>query len=72
MTATALIPLGLVVTILATDAWVYSDARAQAAHGTPVVFTYGVFRIETPPQWFFACLFLWLLFFPLYLVGRRA
>jgi len=34
--------------VVAVDAWVYEDAKARAARGTPVVFSFGTFTIDTP------------------------
>jgi hypothetical protein len=67
----SLLPLLPLFLILGTDVWVYSDAKAQCGRGTPVVFTLGQFRIDDPTGWVLACTFLWIIFFPLYLVGRR-
>jgi hypothetical protein len=64
-----LVPLLLIV---ATDVWVYADDRAQCERGTPLVFSLGQFQIDRPVDWVAACTFLWVIFFPLYLVGRRA
>ena len=71
--ATALVPILvlLVLVVLATDVWVYVDAKALCERGTPVVFSIGTFRVDTPAAWFFGCLFLWIVFFPLYITGRR-
>jgi len=68
---TALVPLVVLLALLATDLWVYTDAKAQAEHGAPVVFTWGSFKVDTPTEWFVACLLLSILFIPLYLAGRR-
>ena len=72
MSSADLAPLLPLVLILATDVWVYRDDRAQCERGTPVVFTFGDFRLDTPTQWVVACTFLWMIFFPLYLIGRRS
>ena len=66
-----LLPLIPFVFIASTDIWVYSDAKAQYDSGTPVVFTIGSFRLEQPVGWVAACTLMWIIFFPLYLVGRR-
>lgn len=68
-----LAPLLLLVIICATDAWVYTDARARAERGRPVSFSLGSFVINTPGAWLLACLILWVVFFPLYLTltGRN-
>jgi hypothetical protein len=68
----SLLPLLPIVLILLTDVWVYLDDRAQSERGTPVVFSFGSFRIDAPGDWVVACTFLWIIFLPLYLVGRRA
>jgi hypothetical protein len=67
---TLLIPVAALVLVLATDLWVYADATSQAGRGTPVVLSIGGFTLETPVVWFIACLILWVIFFPLYVVGR--
>jgi hypothetical protein len=64
------LPLLLVFLVLSIDSWVYMDARTQADRGTPVVFSYGQFKVDTPMGWFLGCLILWIVFFPLYLAGR--
>lgn len=63
-------PLLLVVFVLGTDLWVLRDARDRAAEGRPVVLELGTLRIDTPEAWFVACLLLWVVFMPLYLVIR--
>jgi hypothetical protein len=69
--ASALVPVVIVLlVVLPTDFWVYVDAKAQWERGHPIVLSSGRFRIETPREWFVGCLVLWIVFFPLYLVGR--
>jgi len=68
--AGALLPILVLLVVLATDLWVYQDARARYERGTPVVYQFGTFIVATPEAWFFGCLFLWIVFFPLYLGGR--
>ena len=46
------------------------DAKTQAEHGVPVAFTWGSFKVDTPTEWFVACLLLSILFIPLYFFGR--
>jgi hypothetical protein len=70
MSGTALAPITVLVPILATDAWVYSDASARNERGSPVVVSIGRFEIDTPAAWFVGCLILWIVFFPLYLTAR--
>jgi hypothetical protein len=58
------------VVVLATDAWVYTDAKERYDRGTPVVFSTGALEVGTPTAWFLGCLILWILFFPLYITRR--
>lgn len=67
----ALVPLLGLLALLAIDGWVYMDARAHAERGSPVIFTVGGLRVDTPAAWTLGCLVLWILFFPLYLASRR-
>jgi hypothetical protein len=66
----ALVPLLVLLAVLAIDLWVFTDARAQSKRGTPVVVSLGFLRVDTPAAWFFGCLLLWILFFPLYITNR--
>ncbi len=68
--ALTLLPLVVLAVFLAVDTWVYFDARAQAQRGTPVVFSFGAFVVNTPEVWFACCLVLFVIFVPLYLAGR--
>jgi hypothetical protein len=36
-----------------------------------LVFTYGSFRVDDPLGWVVGCTFLWIIFLPLYIAGRR-
>jgi hypothetical protein len=67
---TALVPTLYLLVVLATDAWVYADAPAQAERGEPVVLTFGPLAVETPAAWALCCLLLWIVFFPLYVLAR--
>jgi hypothetical protein len=67
----AFVPIVVIVVALATDLWIYEDAKAQQDGGTPVVLSLGAFRLDTPVGWLAACLLLWIVFVPLYIVGRR-
>ena len=66
-----LLPLLPFLLILGTDVWVYLDDIALCERGAPVVFRYGAFRLDAPIDWVVACTFFWVIFFPLYLIGRR-
>ena len=68
--ASTFVPFLVLLIILATDLWVYVDAKAQSERGTPVFLEFGAFRIETPTGWLFGCVFLWIVFFPLYVTAR--
>jgi hypothetical protein len=72
MVVAVLVALVLVLMLLlSTDAWVYRDAMARQASGTPVVFRRGALSFEAPQAWFYACLVVWIVFFPIYLTDRR-
>lgn len=62
--------LVLVGIVLATAAWVYKDATASAGRGRPVISSVGSLELGTPIAWFFACLLLWEMCFPLYIDSR--
>jgi hypothetical protein len=66
----AFVPILLLLVVLATDLWVYLDSGSRLAGGEPVTVTLGPFRVESPTVWFVACLVLWIVAFPLYLVAR--
>ncbi len=70
--ATALVPVLLLLALVAVDRWVYVDAQIRSERGSPVVFSSGNFRVDTPGAWALGCLALWVFFFPLYLTSRRA
>lgn len=63
-------PLALLVVVLASDAWVFTDARRRAERHDDVVASLGSLELATPGAWFLACVLLWVLFFPMYLVAR--
>jgi hypothetical protein len=73
VSSTALLSILVLLVVLAADAWVYSDARKRLQEGERVTFAAGSFRVATPEAWFFGCLILWVVFFPLYLTvtGRN-
>ena len=64
-------PVLVLLVLLATDLWVYADATARFERGSPVVFSSDFLKVNTPAAWFFVCLFLWILFFPLYIAARN-
>lgn len=70
MSSAAAFSLIAAIVVVAIDAWVYSDAKAHADLGAPVVFRAGSFAVETPAGWFLGCLLLFVVFFPIYLTSR--
>jgi hypothetical protein len=66
-----LVPILVLLPILATDFWVYSDAKAHWEQDAPVVFSAGFLEVDTPATWFVCCLVLWIVFFPLYVTLRN-
>lgn len=69
MPLTTLVPILALFAVIATDVWVYADARNRLDRGDRVSLSLGSLRVETPEAWFIACLILWLVFFPLYLTA---
>lgn len=67
----ALIPILVLVLAVGSDLWVYYDAKAQWERGTPVFFSTSFLRLDSPAAWFVACLVVWVIFFPIYVVGRN-
>jgi hypothetical protein len=61
----------LLLVVIATDLWVYADAKALSERGTPVVLSTDFLHVDTPVVWFFACLLVWIAFFPLYVTRRN-
>ena len=70
-TATWLPPLIVLGAVLLSDAWVYSDAVHRRRVGRTVAVRIGRLRVDTPEAWLLGCLLLWVVFLPLYLVGRN-
>ncbi len=68
---TALLPLLVLSVVAGTATWVYSDAQRRDADGYPVVVTFGPFTLGSPGVWAAACVIVWILILPLYLVARR-
>lgn len=66
-----LIPVVFAVVVLASDAWVYWDARARHDGGDPVRVSIGPLTVETPEAWFLGVLVLWVVFLPLYLTATH-
>lgn len=69
MTA-GLAPIFVIAVVLAVDLWVYVDAKRWADAGTPVTLRVGGIVVDKPVTWFLACLVLWIIFFPMYMVSR--
>ncbi len=68
---TVLVPIVALLVLLAADRWVYVDAQVRAERGSPVVFSSGDFRVDTPRAWALGCLLLFVFFLPLYLTSRK-
>jgi hypothetical protein len=70
LSVTALVPILVVLAVLATDLWVYADAKTHEERGRPVLVSIGSLKVDTPAAWFLGCFILWILFFPLYMTKR--
>lgn len=71
--AVGLFVSGMAIAVLAiSDAWVYLDARFRVEKNRPVSVQMGDLLIEEPRAWLMFCAVLFVFFFPLYLVARRA
>ncbi|MFG1950957.1 hypothetical protein [Micromonospora sp. NPDC048830] len=67
----ALVSILVLLVVLATDVWVYADAKGRVRRGNPAFVSLGSLRVETPGAWFLGCLIMWVVFFPLYLTATR-
>ena len=67
----AVVPMVAVAVLLAVCSWVYRDASANAAAGTPVYLQIGTLRIDTPQAWAVSCACFFVVFVPLYLAARN-
>ena len=56
---------------LGADAWVYLDAKRFSVEGNPVQMRIGTVIVDRPELWAAACIVLFVLFFPAYLVSRK-
>jgi hypothetical protein len=68
--AASLGSLLLVLVFVASDIWVFVDAKRCSQAGSPVFLRIGRLSLETPLAWFVGCVLLWIFFFPMYLVSR--
>jgi len=64
-------PLVLLLIVIATDAWVYVDARSRRDSGQDVVASVGPIAFSAPEHWLLGCIVLWIVVLPMYLVARR-
>ena len=71
MSLIELLPIIVVLVILGTDLWVYTDAKAHADKGDPVIFSVGSIRLDSPEVWAVVCLVLSIFCFPLYFASRN-
>lgn len=58
------------IVLVASSIWVFVDATTHRKRGTPVVSPTRHLTIGSPIAWAAGCLLLWIVVFPLYLVGR--
>ena len=72
MNASVFIALFLVAVVAGCSYWVLQDARARTDRHRPVVAVFFGFTIEDPQTWAVLCLFVSVLFVPMYFVARRA
>ena len=72
MSGSLLAPLLLLAFVLASIVWVVRDATRMRSRGADVVATVGPLTLDRPEHWLIACVVLWIVAFPLYLVARRA
>ena len=72
MTSAVLTVTLVVAGVAAVSYWVLQDARARTERRRPVVAVLFGFTVEEPETWAVLCLFVCVLFVPLYLVARRA
>ncbi len=70
LSVSAAVPILVLFAALATDLWVYADAKLHDERGTPVVFSVGSLVMDTPVKWLVGCLILWIVVFPLYIKSR--
>ena len=72
MTPSVVTATSLVVVVAGVSCWVLLDARTRLRRGRPVVVVLLGFTIDEPATWAVLCLFLSVLFMPLYLVARSS
>ena len=65
------LPILVVLVVLATDLWVFTDAKTRLEQGNPIVISIGSYDVNTPAAWVVLRLLLWIIFFPLYISSRR-
>lgn len=64
-------PLLLLAVVLASDAWVMWDASRRHQRHDDVEASVGPITLNRPEHWLIACIVLWVIAFPMYLVARR-
>jgi hypothetical protein len=65
------LPLVPLLLIAGTCVWVHRDATRLARESSPVVLRSQFVTLDSPQDWTIACVVGWVVFFPLYLFGRR-
>lgn len=71
MTQSLVGPLVILALVVASDVWVAWDATRRRARGLEVVASVGPVTLDRPEHWVLACVVLWVIAFPMYLVARR-
>lgn len=71
MTQSLVGPLVILALVAASDVWVAWDATRRRASGLEVVASVGPVTLDRPEHWVLACVVLWVIAFPMYLVARR-
>lgn len=71
MLSYAIVPIIALVVLIGSGYWVYYDASANLEAGTPVVLSFGNWRIDSPQAWAIGCVVAWVLLFPIYLAARQ-
>ena len=71
MTPTIWVVLVPLVMVVAADVWVYTDARSRQGTGREPGLQVGSVQVDTPETWTLACVVLFVIAFPLYLIARK-
>ena len=72
MTPSVFTATTLVVVVASASCWVLIDARKRLHRGRPVVAVLLGYTIDQPATWAVLCLFLSVLFVPMYVLARSS